>query len=215
MSAHNPARADVPALVVHTTNAGVEAADGVDEQRWLRLIRGGDVAAFEALYRAYHMRLRAFVANYVRSTEIADEVVQDLMCHLWEHRGALHVRGTVRSYLYLAARNRALNVAKHQQIVARVEKRWESTTSEDVAIPGMGQGMAPPDDRLRDREFAIAVSRAVAGLPDRARLAWGLRWQHQLAHAEIAVLMGISIKGVEALLARSLRALQQALTDFR
>jgi RNA polymerase sigma-19 factor, ECF subfamily len=53
---------------------------------------------------------------------------------------------------------------------------------------------------------------ALESLPERCRLVMHLRWRDQLRHAEIASVMGISVKGVEMQLARGLRALRALLT---
>ena len=50
---------------------------------------------------------------------------------------------------------------------------------------------------------------ALEALPEHCRLVMHLRWREQLHHAEIATVMGISIKGVENQLAPGLAAIRQ------
>src|SRR3954466_1313033 len=82
---------------------------------WIERIRAGDEAAFEALFRALAPGLCALVARYVHSRAVAEELVQDLFLDLWTRRSQLAVEQALTSYLYMAARNRALNHLKRDQ----------------------------------------------------------------------------------------------------
>ena len=68
------------------------------------------------------------------------------------------------------------------------------------------------DVELEREDLRARVTAAVESLPERCRLVMHLRWRDQLRHAEIAAIMGISVKGVEMQLSRGLRALRALLT---
>ena len=84
-------------------------------------------ASFEATFRAHCAGLCEFVYAYVRSREIAQELVQDLFLRLWELQGTPTAPPLTKPYLYTAARNRALRYLRHH----RVEARWEARTASD------------------------------------------------------------------------------------
>src|SRR6185436_4165874 len=88
-------------------------------------VRTGDVRAFESLFRAYYGPLCSFAHRYTGERALAEELVQDLFAELWAKRGTWDVRGNARSYLFAAARNRALNLRKRQA----VERDWEREES--------------------------------------------------------------------------------------
>jgi RNA polymerase sigma-70 factor (ECF subfamily) len=167
-------------------------------------IRAGEDAAFEALFREYHAPLCRFAYSILRSRHLAEEVVQEVFLALWSRRASWHVDGTVRSYLYGAARNRALNHLKR----ARIEQKWREATP-----PPPADHTAP--DPSESSEVSALVQGAIAGLPERCRLVMTLRWQHQLKHVEIAEALGISIKGVENQLRRGLDLLRRSLPQLR
>lgn len=171
-------------------------------------VRVGDPDAFEALFHAHYEPLCAFVLAYVRSAEAAEDVVQDLFAKLWERRGDWEVRGTVRSYLYSAARNRALSELRHGRVVAR----WEAGTLREIGARGPAGTAA--DERVRTDELARALSRAIEHLPPRRRQAYTLRWQHDLSLAEIAAVMEVSVKCVELQLASASKAIREAVAEF-
>lgn len=170
-------------------------------------VRAGDEPAFEQLFRAYHARLCTFVNGYVQSGDVAEEIVQDLFFAIWTQRSEWNVTGTVRGYLYGAARNRALNHLKR----VGVEKRWleNAAAEEDAAFAR--HSASSTQDLEADDERVEAVRRAIALLPGRCALIMTMRWQHQLRYAEIAEALGISVKGVENQLQRGMRALREYL----
>lgn len=181
-----------------------------DEATWAPRIRAGDVAAFEALFRAYHRRLVAYVEGYVHSSEAAEEVVQDVFFGIWNRREQWELRGSVRGYLYASARNAALNYGRR--------KRLETRGLERVGADPLGVVAPLPErgaqDRLEREEVAAEVRRAVQSLPERSRQVVMLRWEQGLKYAEIAEVMGISVKGVENQLARAVKTLRGRLSGL-
>jgi RNA polymerase sigma-19 factor, ECF subfamily len=176
-----------------------------------RRIRDGDPAALEALFREHYAPLCRFADRYLHDRAASEDLVQDVFTSLWASRLRLDVRGSLRSYLFAAVRNRALNLRKHQL----VERDWER----DEALPDvrtLHRAPRRPDDLLDDAERRDHLRAALEALPERCRLVMLLRWDDQLSHAEIAEVMGISVKGVERQLARGLRTLRdRARHDLR
>ncbi len=196
---------------VSVGSAAVRYVDAAEEARWVAGLRAGDATAFESIFRAYYRPLCGFIAASLSSTDAADELAQDVLVALWEGRGRLEFgAGDLGRYLFRAARNRTLNYLRHGNIVARGAAL---ALRSDVA-PGMGQVPSGPDAVVEQRELVAALERAVTRLPGRCREAYTLRWVHHLNYAEIARIMGISVKGVEIQLTRALRTLREALADF-
>ena len=174
-------------------------------------IRLGDIAAFEQLFRECHAPLCEVVDSYVRSQGIAEEIVQDLFFVLWMKRESWVVTESVLGYLSAAARNRALHHLRHQATA----RRWSERVSEDdPAGAAMSRRLPQPDEELDAKEIAETLRRAVDQLPPRTRLAAVLRWNHEMSHAEVATMMGISLKGVEKLLGVAKQKLREQLGDF-
>lgn len=168
-------------------------------------IRAGDQAAFEVVFQAYTRQLCAFAYRYVGSHETAAELVQDVFLWIWRQRMSWEVRGTLRSYLYRAVRNRALDVVRHQAI----ERRWaETAEAEHRHGASLGRGAASPDRVLEEKMLDSALNVALADVPERRRQIFLLRWKHGLSYAEIGAQLAISQKTVENQVARVLRFLR-------
>ncbi|MEJ7811523.1 MAG: RNA polymerase sigma-70 factor [Gemmatimonadaceae bacterium] len=168
-----------------------------------------DDAAFEALFRAHYAPLCEFVYGYVGVREAAEELVQDVFFGVWTRRERWEPSDSARAYLYGAARNRALNHLRN----ARATRHRDERAGAEEAAPAMGAPAPDAAARIEREETAAAVRRAIAALPERARLAVTLRWEHGLRYAEVAEVMGISTKGVERLLTRAMTALRAGLGE--
>ena len=169
-------------------------------------IRAGDAKAFELLFRTYYQPLCAFAARFVSDSAAAEDVVQDAFGAFWTARGAIEIKTSLRAYLYTSVRNRALNLKKHEAVV----DDWDRDESVDDVRELYPHPLQP--DVLLDRKILEArLEEAFTALPERAATALRLRWRDELSYAEIAEAMGISVKGVEKLLSRGLRALRKEL----
>jgi RNA polymerase sigma-70 factor, ECF subfamily len=174
-------------------------------------IRAGDKQAFDALFDAYYATLCEFAAGYVRSDAIAEECVQDVFLRLWTHRATWSIRDTVRTYLFGAVRNQALNVRKHGQ----VRERWAAAIAGDLTMSGHGESAPSAEAALEGAELEAAMSGAIARMPERRRQMCTLRWRHHLTYAEIASIVGASVKAVEMQLAHALKQLRRDLAAYR
>lgn len=171
---------------------------------WVTRIRAGDGHAFEDLYVAFYAPLCAFVTAIIGNPAHSEDLVQDLLCWIWERRATWRpTNGGARRYLFGAAKNRALNHLKRCRIEARAA---------DIFPVG---GHAPsPLTVAEAADFSAALARALADLAPRCRQACVLRWRYGLTYPEIADAMSVSQKAIEALLTRGLKSLRIALGSF-
>ena len=164
-----------------------------------------DAASIEALFRAHYSRLCNFVDGYVRSPETASDLVQDLFAYLWERCDAGDAPHVTPAYLYTAARNRALKYLRHRRVVAR----WAEEAARAPSPTG-----PQADERLRTRELAEAIRRAIEELPDRCREIFLLSREEQLSYVAIAEVLEISVKTVETQMWRALKSLRKSLAPY-
>jgi RNA polymerase sigma-70 factor (ECF subfamily) len=181
----------------------VTSSDATDLDR----LRAGDAGSFEALFFRHHATLCEIVDAYVGSQAIAEEIVQDLFHTIWRDRARLAVRGSLRSYLCVAARNRALQHLRHG-VVARRHAQAAALESDLDREPRA-------DEVLERQEALVALRSAIDALPPRARLAVVLRWRDHLTNADVAEAMGITVKGVEKLLASAMTRLRHSMRSHK
>ena len=126
--------------------------------------------------------------------------------HLWEVPGPFH------TYLFRAARNRAINYLRHERVEAAFRER---------VAGGSGDGVAPEaraadaDEATVTHALAADIGRSVAALPARCQEVFRLVRFHHLRYAEVAAVLGISVKTVEVHMGRALTALRARLEVWR
>jgi RNA polymerase sigma-70 factor (ECF subfamily) len=162
-----------------------------------RLVAGDD-AAYAAVFREWYAPLVRFTETLLRQRDEAEEVVQEVMLELWHRRATIDPTRPVQAWLFRSARNRALNVLRHARVVQHTEPVVQSLA-----------GAPPPADALvAERDLDAALHEALAELPPRCRDVFLRSRRDGLRNAEIADQLGISVKAVEGLIGRALKALR-------
>lgn len=172
---------------------------------WAARVRAGDVDAFEAAFRAISPGLTVFLLRYVYAREQAEDIVQDLFLAIWRQRATLDVRESVATFLYAAARNRAISALRHARVVERARQGDLSDTLS--IVPAV-------EEVLRDAELTEALSRAVEALPARCQEIFRLNREGGRTYVAIAEELGVSIKTVETQMGRALRAIRARLLPY-
>ena len=165
----------------------------------LQRIRDDNQAAFQQLYGLFFFRLYQFAYSYVQSKEIAEEVVNDVFLRLWQQRGTLHTIDNISVYLYVAVRNAACNALRKQ-------KTGSLIPIEDLP-PQHLQLSINPESQLINRELKARVQEAIAQLPERCKLIFKLVKEDGLSYKEVAAILDISVKTVDAQLYLALKKL--------
>jgi RNA polymerase sigma-70 factor (ECF subfamily) len=169
-------------------------------------LRSGDREAFEEVFRAHYGKLADYARGLVGSGDSAEDVVQEVFVTLWTQRDRISSPDNLVAYLYRSVRNRGLNFLRHERLVADFRSR--RSADDPAEFP-------PADREAESAEIARAVRRAVAALPPRSREVFQLSRDQGLTYPEIAATLGISIKTVETLMGRALKAVRERLAAFR
>ncbi len=80
-----------------------------EEKLLVRSFIQDDEKAFEVLFEKYHKRLYLFLYRLLKSTQDAEEIVQDTFVKIWEKRHRFREEYTFESYLFKIAKNSFLN----------------------------------------------------------------------------------------------------------
>ena len=183
------------------------AAQPAGDAELVRRIRAGDERALEVVFRSHYSGMASFVQRFVRSPDLAEELVQDVFLKLWSKREQLADIETLRTYLFRAARNTALNYLRR----VKLERRWAEEQGTEADPPAT---FAADDDTV-EQEVAAAVKQAIDRLPPRCREIFLMSRDGGLTYAEIARSLDISVKTVETQMGRALKSLRASLHHFR
>lgn len=156
----------------------------------------------EGLFRQYYRQLCGFALGYVKETDQAEDIVQELFARLWQEREGLTIQVSVKSYLFAAVRNRCLNaLATKKHMRPLDEERDDLPASE-------GRGEEEHAER------SARVLAAVEALPTERRRIFRLSRNEGLKYQEIAERLDISVKTVENQMGKALKTLREELADL-
>ena len=175
---------------------------GEEEKQLLEKALRGDTEAFENIYRLYVKELCTFAAYYVKSFDAAQDIVQNLFLLLWERKETIRIDGFLKTYLFTSVRNLSLNFLKHQT----ADRISSNTYSMLFSIPS-----ATPHEIAEHQELDVLITQALEKIPERCRIVFILSRYFNMKYIEIAEILGISAKTVDAHMVKAVKSLQSNL----
>jgi len=182
------------------TEPVVATTDG--DAELVRRATGGEVGAFELLYRRHVGRVFGAVRRLTGGNEArAEELTQEAFIRAWQNLGKFRFESAFGTWLYRLGVNTAL---------MELRSRSGAEDLEDVL---------PEDDTLAHadghgrRELGMDLERAVATLPPRARAVLVLHDVEGWRHQDIAIELGMAVGSSKAQLHRARGLLRRALGE--
>lgn len=183
-----------PKIVVYLSNGkwSIMKVDNDAKQLMIEL-RGGKEDAFAQVFRMYYNPLLNYAGRILHDAELANDLVQETFCNLFERRKELNEDLQLRPYLYKTVYNRCLDVIKHQ----KVESNYANQELLDFYFSKV---IETPEAELAllEEDLKGAIQEAIAKLPERCREIFELSKIEGLSNKQIAEELNISVKTVEA-----------------
>ena len=163
---------------------------------------------YKALFRRYYPSL-IFYATRLVGEEEAEDVVQDVFVELWKRKDSIEIGEQIQAFLYRAVYTRALNVLKHRN----VEDGYCAAMEE---INRRRAEFYQPDNnevirKIEDRELRKEIHDAINELPAKCKEVFKLSYLHDMKNKEIADVLGVSLRTVEAHMYKALKFLRNRL----
>lgn len=179
-------------------------SDKVNNQYFiLDELRRGNERAFEFAFHEYYASLIRFSYSFVKDQNKAESIVQEVFIKLWEKRDTLSNIENLMSYLMSMVHNQSIDFLRKEKAESKAYLKVRLEKSENTT-----------EEQISKNEFEESLLHSLQKLPERCRTAFELSRFEGLQNKEIAQKMEISIKGVEALIGRSLKLLRIDLEEF-
>ncbi|BDD10906.1 DNA-directed RNA polymerase sigma-70 factor [Fulvitalea axinellae] len=172
------------------------------EKKLIQRFKNGDAGAYEHIFKKYYASLCLFAMKHLKTKDLAEEVVQELFCKLWEKRDTLEPRESLKSYLYGAVRLNCLRLIRSETLHAKHHELIKKEMSDEVW---------PEEEKSNDIQARILE--AVSELPEQRRRIFEMSRFDQLRQKEIAEKMNLAPKTVENQMGRALKFLRDRLKD--
>lgn len=174
----------------------------------MRIALSEDIKAYKELYLLMFDSLFRFSYSFVKSTQVAQELVSDVFIKLWQIRGQLGTIDNLKPYLFSITKNVSLS---H---LARASKNI-SIQLDDIQLDEMGVESAidfkSPEDLYISKETVRNVIQAIRALPPQCQIIFSLVKVEGLKYKEVANLLDISVFTVRNQIAIALRKIEEAL----
>ena len=163
---------------------------------------------YQTLFRKYYPNL-IFYATRLVGDEDAEDVVQDVFVELWKRKDDIEIGQQIQAFLYRAVYTRAINVLKHRNVQDGYCAAMEEINQKRIEFYN-------PDNneitrRIEDRELRKEIHDAINELPDKCKEVFKLSYLHDMKNKEIADVLGISLRTVEAHMYKALKYLRSRL----
>jgi RNA polymerase sigma-70 factor, ECF subfamily len=161
------------------------AAATPDEVQLLDRLRAGDERAFESLVETHHPTMIAVARSYVKTRDVAEEVVQEAWAGVLNGLGRFEGRSSLKTWIMRILVNTAITRGKREARSVPVSSLAPADEHEPAVEPDRfrppGDAFAGhwksfpanwrslPEEELRGRETLEVVKRAVEELPESQR----------------------------------------------
>ena len=118
-------------------------------RRW----RGGDEAAFEALYERHHAWIVSLALRFTRDRDAALDILQETFAYLVRKRASLELRVQMRSFLYPVVKHLALRRLEQGRRQVPMAVEGTSTPAADGKIDDLLAGLSQAQQEVVQMRF--------------------------------------------------------------
>lgn len=161
-------------------------------------------SSFEALFNQWYAALCRVSFRVVRDKDVAEDLVQEVFVKFWNRREFLPKDLEPKPYLYRAVMNASFDF---------VESRKKIVLPDPEELLGM-EAHEHADHPILHHEAQEAVNQGLEELPPACKEVFILSRYEDMSYREIAEVMDISIKTVEAQMSKALKVLRKHLLPF-
>lgn len=163
--------------------------------------RGGDLQAFEGVYRAVSGRLYALCLRLTTNKMAAEELTQDAFVRIWQKLDSFRGESAFTTWCHRLTVRLAIDRLRSEGR----RTSWMKEERDEV------ERTVHPTPVPRDHGLRLDLEKAIATLPPGARTVFVLHDVEGYRHEEIAGLVGISEGTSKAQLHRARRLLREVI----
>lgn len=176
-----------------------------EDNELINRISRGDTIAFGKFYDIHFRKVFQFARCFVKPIFLCQEIVSDVFISVWQTRTNLPKINHISSYLFTITRNKALDYLDKQS------RKPEFTS--DIPL-GISISNSDPENIYMYSEMEEFINKAVDELPERCKLIFLMSREGKLRYKDIARILSISEKTVQAQIITAMKKIAEALKKF-
>ena len=186
--------------------------EGKSDENLMTMFSGGDVAAFESLYKRHKGPLfRFFLRQF--SQPIAEELCQDVWSNIISASRQYKSRSKFTTYLYTIARNRTIDYFRRQRVRPVVVGNQESDDEDSIEQAASSPNDEPDNHAMMD-EQKEALFHCIKALPDKQREAFLLKEEAGLPLQVIGDITGTNAESIKSRLRYAIQKLKECMGNL-
>jgi RNA polymerase sigma-70 factor, ECF subfamily len=185
----------------------------VDDGELMLRYAGGDLRAFEALYRRHRSPLYRYLSRHTRDPEVANDIFQEVWSRVISSRSRYEPRAKFSTFLYRIAHNCFIDHCRRSS--SRQDRA--NVSSEDFDLEKMLPAPVAdlPDTRAEHAQTLTRYRQALASLPSEQRDTFLLYEESGLTLEEVGTITGVSMETAKSRLRYALSKLRNAMGSLR
>lgn len=164
---------------------------------------------YKSIFNRYYPNLLFYATRFL-SEEEAQDVVQDVFVDLWKRRESIEMGDQIQAFLYRSVYTRAINILKHKRVIENYSQAFTEFYNRKIEFydPSRDNDIIA---RLENRELGNEMITAINELPDKCKEVFKMSYFHDMKNKDIANVMDISLRTVEAHMYKALKYLRRRL----
>ena len=174
----------------------------------MRIALSEDMKAYKELYLLMFDSLFQFSYSFVKSKQVAQELVSDVFVKLWQIRSQLNAIDNLKPYLFGITQNFSLSYLARAS--KNVSIQLEDIELDEIDIESLIE-FKNPEDLYISKETIKNVMQAIQALPPQCQIIFSLVKIEGLKYKEVAKLLNISVFTVRNQVAIATKKIEDAL----
>lgn len=160
--------------------------------------------AFRVIVHAYEDKVIRFISLFVQNQQECEELASDVFVSLWTNRHKLADIADLDSYIFIIAKNKALNQLRREKA--------ELVDLDAFQVDAFHNTETTPESIYITQETVEALNAVINKLPQKTKLAFHLVREDKMKYKDAAEILGVSIKTIEKQVASAVAKLKERLS---
>lgn len=156
---------------------------------------------FEEIFKRYYGELVIYLCKFVGEVSVAEDIVQEMFCEMWDKREKSHVISNVRAFLFRSVRNAAINYLTRKK---KMTVELSQAMANDLVL------MEDLETIERDRKLYALIER----LPDQRKKIFKMCYFESMPYRQVSEKLNISINTIKTQMGRALADLRASADEL-